>query len=108
MYDVDRMEALIAEIQIHDEAKPNGQWLKSIHFRLPIIPEDMVISLDNGESVEAVVLLSKGNISTKHIRVEFDLENLDTSGFQTGATYDELQAWVQANYGFHVTHLNIA
>ena len=57
---------------------------------------------------EAVVYLSKGNISTKHIRVEFDLENLDTSGFQTGATYDELQAWVQANYGFHVTHLNIA
>ena len=31
-----------------------------------------------------------------------------TSGFQTGATYDELQAWVQANYGFHVIHLNIA
>ena len=60
------------------------------------------------DKIEAVVLLSKGNTSTKHIRVEFDLENLDTSGFQTGATYDELQAWVQANYGFHVTHLNIA
>ena len=60
------------------------------------------------EHVECVVLLSKGNMSTKHIRVEFDLENLDTSGLQTGATYDELQAWVQANYGFHVTHLNIA
>ena len=66
---------------------------------------DMFPRTDN---CEAVVLLSKGNISTKHIRVEFDLENLDTSGFQTGATYDELQAWVQANYGFHVTHLNIA
>lgn len=40
--------------------------------------------------------------------MEFDLENLDTSGFQTGATYDKIQAWVQENHGFHVTHLNIA
>ena len=52
------MEALIAEIQIHEEAKKNGQWLKSIRFRLPIIPEDMVISLDNGDDVEAVAVFS--------------------------------------------------
>ena len=58
--------------------------------------------------VEAIVLLSKGNISTKHIRVEFDLESMDTSGFQTGATYDEIREWVQEHYGFHVTNLNIA
>ena len=58
--------------------------------------------------VETVVLLSKGNISTKHIRVEFDLEDLDTSGFQTGATYDEIREWIQEKYGFHVSRLNIA
>ena len=51
------MESLIEEIQIYEERQPNGQWLKSIRFRLPIIPEDMVISLDNGESVETVCLL---------------------------------------------------
>ncbi|MBQ6292718.1 MAG: recombinase family protein [Lachnospiraceae bacterium] len=102
------MEALISEIQIHEEAKPTGQWLKSIRFRLPIIPEDMSISLDNGNGVECVVLLSKGNMSTKHIRVEFDLENLDTSGLQTGATYDEIREWIQEKYGFHVSRLNIA
>ncbi len=60
------------------------------------------------EHVECVVLLSKGNMSTKHIRVEFDLENLDTSGFQTGATYDEIREWIQEKYGFHVSRLNIA
>ena len=60
------------------------------------------------EHVECVVLLSKGNISTKHIRVEFDLEDLDTSGFQTGATYDEIREWIQEKYGFHVSRLNIA
>ena len=58
--------------------------------------------------VECVVLLSKGNMSTKHIRVEFDLEDLDTSGLQTGATYDEIREWIQEKYGFHVSRLNIA
>ena len=102
------MVVLVDEIQIHEERQPNGQWLKSIRFKLPIIDQDMAISLDNGESVECVVLLSKGNMSTKHIRVEFDLENLDTSGLQTGATYDEIREWIQEKYGFHVSRLNIA
>ncbi len=61
MNDVERrqlIEALIAEIQIYEERKPNGQWLKSIRFKLPIIESDLSIGLDNGEHVEAVVLLS--------------------------------------------------
>lgn len=55
MNDVERrrvMEALISEIQIHEDRQPNGQWLKSIRFRLPIIEEDMNLSLDNNEHVE--------------------------------------------------------
>ena len=33
---------------------------------------------------------------------------MDMSRFQQGATYEEIQEWVQEKYGFHVTHLNIA
>ena len=61
MNDVERrqlIEALIAEIQIYEERKPNGQWLKSIRFKLPIIENDLSIGLDNGEHVETVVKLS--------------------------------------------------
>ena len=61
MNDVERrqlIEALIAEIQIYEERKPNGQWLKSIRFKLPIIENDLSIGLDNNEHVETVVLLS--------------------------------------------------
>lgn len=61
MSDVERrqlIEALIAEIQIYEERKPNGQWLKSIRFKLPIIENDLSIGLDNGNHVETVVLLS--------------------------------------------------
>ena len=39
------IEALISEIQIYPERQANGQWLKSIKFKLPIIEEDMSISL---------------------------------------------------------------
>ena len=60
MSDVERrqlIEALIAEIQIYEERKPNGQWLKSIRFKLPIIENDLSIGLDNGNQVETVVRL---------------------------------------------------
>ena len=57
------MESLIEKIQIYEERQPNGQWLKSITFRLPIIEKDMIISvgdgLDSEQHVETVVLLSR-------------------------------------------------
>lgn len=52
------MEALISEVQIFEERQPNGQWLKSIKFKLPIIEENMSLSLDNDSHVETVILLS--------------------------------------------------
>ena len=75
MNDVERrqlIEALIAEIQIYEERKPNGQWLKSIRFKLPIIENDLSIGLDNGEHVETVVMLShKKPDSIINVKVEF-------------------------------------
>ena len=62
MNDVERRQlitALISEIQIYEEKQPNGQWLKSITFKLPIIDEDLNISLDNDEQVESVALLER-------------------------------------------------
>ena len=53
------MESLLSEVQIYEERQPNGQWLKSIKFKLPIIAEDMSLSLDNDTHIETVVLMSK-------------------------------------------------
>lgn len=53
------VEALIDEIQIYEERQPNGQWLKSIKFKLPIIEEDFEMRLDNDTQDEAVVLMSR-------------------------------------------------
>ena len=57
------MESLISEIQIYPERQPNGQWLKSIKFKLPIIEEDMNISLDNDSQVETVALLERMKVT---------------------------------------------
>ena len=59
----------------------------------------------NENDVETVVQLSKGNISSQNVKVEFSLEDMDMSGFRKGATYEEIQEWVQEKYGVHVTNL---
>ena len=33
-------------------------------------------------------MLSKGDVKSKKIRVEFSLEDMDTDGFKKGATYN--------------------
>ena len=53
------METLISEVQVYEERQPNGQWLKSIKFKLPIIEEDMDLSLDSNNRIETVCLLAR-------------------------------------------------
>ncbi|WP_026516254.1 hypothetical protein [Butyrivibrio sp. MC2021] len=36
-------------------------------------------------------MLSKGEIPSKKVKVEFSLEGMDTDGFKDGATYDEIR-----------------
>ena len=58
--------------------------------------------------METVVLLSKGNISSKKVHVDFSLKDIDMSGIKTGATYDEIKSYVKKNYDLTVSSLNIA
>ena len=64
------LEALISEISIYEERRPNGQWLKSIKFRLPIIEEDMSLSLDNDTQAESVVLLTSTDLGEQESSYE--------------------------------------
>ena len=58
--------------------------------------------------VETVVLLSKGEIDSKKVRVEFSLEDMDMSGFQNGATYEQIKAYVLEKHGLKVSSLYIS
>ena len=48
------MEALIYVIQIYEDRQSNGQWLKSIKFRLPVLEEDMSLSLEDDKHVSEI------------------------------------------------------
>ncbi|MEY8379144.1 recombinase family protein [Lachnospiraceae bacterium 56-18] len=123
MNDVERrqlIEALIAEIQIYEERKPNGQWLKSIRFKLPIIENDLSIGLDNGEHVETIVLLShKSPDSVISVTVEFGegegkvpldaiAERAKKYQPKPKITYKMIQEYVEKKYGFKVHTAYIA
>lgn len=59
-------------------------------------------------NVETVVLLSKGEIDSKKVRVEFSLENMDMSGFQKGATYEQIKKYVLEHTGLKISSLYIS
>ncbi len=58
--------------------------------------------------VESVVLLSKGDIDSKRIKVEFSLEDMDMSEFQNGATYEQIKEYVLCKTGLKVSNLYIS
>ena len=58
--------------------------------------------------VECVIALSKGEIDSRKVRVEFSLEGMDTSGLQKGATYPEIKARVLEQTGLKVSSLYIS
>ena len=58
--------------------------------------------------METVVLLSKGEIDSKKVRVEFSLEGMDMSGFQKDATYPQIKERVLQQTGLKVSSLYIA
>ena len=57
---------------------------------------------------ETVVLLSKGEVDSKKIRVEFSLEDMDMSKFQDGATYPQIKEYVLEHTGLKVSNLYIS
>ena len=103
-----------------DSTKPNGQWLKSIRFKLPIIENDLSIGLDNDNHIETVVLLShKKPDSTISVKVEFGegegkvpLDNIakraEAYKPKERVTYKMIKEYIEAKYGFKVHTAYIA
>ena len=70
------LSQLVDNVQIYEERKENGQWLKSIEFKLPIIEKEFTLSLDNDAQNETVYLLSFSieNCSTHQKRFQLRTE----------------------------------
>lgn len=102
------LSQLVDNVQIYEERKENGQWLKSIEFKLPIIEKEFTLSLDNDTQNETVVLLSKGIIDSQKVKVEMSLADMDMSRFKKGATYEAIKDYVKEQTGYKVSSLYIA
>ena len=98
---------LISEIQIFPERQPDGRWLKSIRFRLPILPEPMETGLEYDPQTETVVQLVR-KTPDMNISVTINLEDADLTAAESRATYEKIKDYVLKTYGFQVTSLQIA
>ena len=58
--------------------------------------------------VETVVLLSKGMVGSRKVKVDFSLEDMDLSEFKGKATYEQIKAYVLEKTGLKVSSLYIA
>ena len=108
------MQSFIDKIELFPEkSRKDGVCVKSIHFLFPVSYNgELVYHIDfsrpKEKSVETVVLLSKGEVDSKKIRVEFSLEDMDMSEFQDRATYPQIKEYVLEHTGLKVSNLYIS
>ena len=105
------MREFIEGIELYPEKQKDGRILKQISLGFPVFYEGSegdTIWLHKENTAETVVLLSKGEIDSKKVRVEFSLEDVDMSGFQKGATYEQIKAYVLEKHGLKVSSLYIS
>ena len=87
-------------------AARDAAWLeKNGYHAEKVQPVDL---FPRTKHVECVIALSKGEIDSKKVRVEFSLEGMDTSGLQKGATYPEIKTRVLEQTGLKVSSLYIS
>ena len=80
------------------------------HFSLPEYSENSgkCISITLSTHVETVVLLSKGMVDSRKVKVDFSLEDMDLSEFKGKATYEQIKAYVLEQTELKVSSLYIA
>ena len=87
-------------------AARDAAWLEQTGYHAEKVqPVDL---FPRTKHCECVIALSKGEIDSKKVRVEFSLEGMDTSGLQKGATYPEIKARVLEQTGLKVSSLYIS
>ena len=101
---------LVEKVEIYDEERENGRFLKSVKLRFPLLYNGLecdTFGLDKDGHVETVCLLSKLQ-AKQHIEIDLDMDELDLTVAEKKATYDEIKAYVLEHSGLKVSSLYIA
>ena len=114
----DIMHAMIDRIELYsrDGKERGGQWIKEIHFTIPMSYHGEVVEglqfdkeghifLPKQTTDETVVLLSRKNIDD-HLEFTWTDKEFGTRGCK--ATYPNIKEYILDKYGFKVSSLNIA
>ena len=121
------MQAFIERIDIFQERRADGNWIKNIKFQFPVpiirdgkeVARVDGISLDNEQSDEHTVSLEKlSTLETvvllyhqkpdDYVEVELELDALDVTTAESKATYAEIKDYVLKKHGLKVSNLYIS
>ena len=127
MTDADKkmlMNLLIEKIEIYPEKQPDGRWIKSVQFKIPLNIDGKAVdtlyfdddkddtegdenSLRQSRHDETVVLLSQQRPDDT-IEIDLDLDELDATSAELKATYQEIKDYVLKEFGLKVSSLYIS
>ena len=102
-------QEVLACVEIYPERQPNGRYVRAVQFQFPILMDGETPTnwWYTEEHDETVCLLSKLQ-SEQKVEIDLDLSELDLTSAESAATYQEIKDYVQENFNFQVTSLQIA
>ena len=104
------LKSFLSDVFIYEEEQKDGRILKGLQFKFPIYMNGrnvLGVEWDNESTDETVVLLSKGMVDSRKVKVDFSLEDMDLSEFKGKATYEQIKAYVLEQTGLKVSSLYI-
>ena len=90
------LDFVLEQLSRLDEISSRAMMGEYILFKFPVFYNGQTIEeirWDKENTVETVVQLSKGNIPREKVRMEFDLKDMDMSGFQQGLHTKRYRDW---------------
>ena len=121
------MQAFIERIDIFQERREDGNWIRNIKFQFPVPilrdgkevvrvdgisldkeqSDEHTVTLEKFPTLETVVLLSQQKPDDT-IEIDLDLDELDATSAELKATYQEIKDYVLKEFGLKVSSLYIS
>ena len=111
-YDLEKqiMNLLLERVELFEERQPDGRYVKSVHFKIPVIYKGFCtdeVWWDSERHVETVILLSRKKPDAI-IEIDLEMSELDLTKAEAKATYEEIKQYILDKFGIKVSTLYIS